>query len=214
MSPINRLVVPRRHIFLVAAAAFGGMITAMLATLAITVPVMRAQASSQLDQQAKQFAQVMSNQQTGAAQKTDPATAPSGLPAKEQSTVNTPPTASTKVGFAIVATATISPQAKLPLVKMASAAVPVRHTAQKSAAVGNINHSMAANNTGTAIAATASISRDVSLAVSNSSNPKSNHHRQTQSDHGHKNGSQNYGHHSGHKTDCKTNDKHNHLSAR
>src|SRR5690348_11116680 len=64
MSPANQVVVSKRHIVLVAIAAFGGMITAMLATLAITVPVMSAQANSQLDSQAKQFAQVMSSQAT------------------------------------------------------------------------------------------------------------------------------------------------------
>jgi hypothetical protein len=68
MSPTKQLVVSRRHIVLVAIAAFGGMITAMLATLAITVPVMSAQANSQLDQQAKQFAQVMSSGQVQAKQ--------------------------------------------------------------------------------------------------------------------------------------------------
>lgn len=68
MPPTTQVVVAKRHIVLVAAAAFGGMITAMLATLAITIPVMSAQANSLLDEQAQQYAQLMGAQaQTGKA---------------------------------------------------------------------------------------------------------------------------------------------------
>lgn len=56
MTSSHQLVVSHKQLLLVAVSAFGGMVTAMVATLAIVMPMMSAQATSLLDRQAEQLA--------------------------------------------------------------------------------------------------------------------------------------------------------------
>lgn len=63
MTTSHQLVVSHKQLLLVAISAFGGMVTAMVATLAVVMPMMSAQASSLLDRQAEQMANLQQTTQ-------------------------------------------------------------------------------------------------------------------------------------------------------